>query len=88
MKKHHSVQEILRILEEVEKNGKNVQQVCRENNISAGIYYRWRGKYEGMELSEALRLKELEEENRRLKLIVVDQALHITVLKEVNSNKW
>lgn len=59
MKKYHSVQEILRILGEVEKNGKSVQQVCRENNISAGSYYRWRGKYEGMELSEALRLKEL-----------------------------
>ena len=88
MKKHHSVQEILRILGEVEKNGKNGQKVCRENNISAGSYYRWRGKYEGMELSEALRLKELEEENRRLKLIVADQALHITVLKEVNSKKW
>ena len=88
MKKHHSVQEILRILGEVEKHGKSVQQVCRENNISAGSYYRWRGKYEGMELNEALRLKELEEENKRLKLLVADQILHITVLKEVNSKKW
>jgi len=51
-------------------------------------FYRWKSKYGGMELSDAKRLKELEEENRRLKRLVADQALEIQVLKDINSKKW
>jgi len=51
-------------------------------------FYRWKSKYGGMELSDAKRLKELEEENRRLKRLVPDQALEIQVLKDINSKKW
>lgn len=51
-------------------------------------FYRWKSKFGGMELSEAKRLRELEEENRRLKRLVADQALDIQILKEVNSKKW
>jgi putative transposase len=51
-------------------------------------FYRWKSKYGGMELSDAKRLKELEEENRRLKRLVADQALDIQVLKDINSKKW
>ena len=62
MKKRHSVEQIIRILGEIEKSG--------------------------MEISEARRLKDLEEENTRLKRLVADQALDIQILKEVNSKKW
>jgi len=51
-------------------------------------YFRWKKKYGGMEVNEAARLRELEEENRRLKRLVADQALDIQILKEVNSKKW
>jgi len=65
-KKQHSVEEIIRILREVE-GGQTVAQVCQIHNIAEQTYYRWKQKYGGMDLSEAKRLKILEEENSRLK---------------------
>ena len=88
MKKKYSVEEILRILGEEKQGNKTIRNICRERNITEQTYYRWRNKYEGMELKEALRMKQLEEENRRLKEIIADQALDISILKEVNSKKW
>ena len=85
MKKKYSVEEILRILGEEKQGNKTIRNICRERNITEQTYYRWRNKYEGMELKEALRMKQLEEENRRLKQIITDQALDISILKEVNS---
>jgi putative transposase len=87
MKKRHSVEQIIRILKQVE-GGTGLGEVCREHNISEQTYYRWKRKYGGMEQSEAVRLKGLEEENARLKRLVADQALDIQILKEVNSKKW
>lgn len=88
MKKKYSVEEILRILGEEKQGNKTIRNICRERNITEQTYYRWRNKYEGMELKEALRMKQLEEENSRLKQIITDQALDISILKEVNSKKW
>ena len=88
MKKKYSVEEILRILGEEKQGNKTIRNICRERNITEQTYYRWRNTYEGMELKEALRMKQLEEENRRLKQIITDQALDISILKEVNSKKW
>ena len=88
MKKKYSVEEMLRILGEEKQGNKTIRNICRERNITEQTYYRWRNKYEGMELKEALRMKRLEEENRRLKQIIADQALDISILKEVNSKKW
>ena len=88
MKKKYSVEEILRILGEEKQGNKTIRNICRERNITEQTYYRWRNKYEGKELKEALRMKQLEEENRRLKKIIADQALDISILKEVNSKKW
>jgi putative transposase len=85
--KRHATEEIIRILREVD-NGKNVEAVCRENNITTTSYYRWRKKYGGMELRDARRYRELEKENCELKKIVADQMLKIRVLEEVNSKKW
>lgn len=86
-KKRHSIEAIMRILREAE-SGTSIPDVCRTHDISEQTFYRWRRKYAQMELSDAKRLKALEEENRRLKALVADQALNIEVLKEVNSKKW
>lgn len=85
--KRYSEEQIIRILREVE-SGKSVAQVCREQGVSEQTVYRWRSKYNGMDIAELRRLKELEEENRRLKKLVADQALDIQILKEVNAKKW
>lgn len=86
-KKRHSIEAIMRILREAE-SGESISEVCRAHEISEQTFYRWRRKHAGMELSDARRLKTLEEENRRLKALVADQALNIEVLKEVNAKKW
>ncbi len=85
--KRYSEEQIIRILKEVEL-GKSVAQVCRKYGVSEQSVYRWRTKYGGMDVAELRRLKELEEENRRLKAIVADQAMDIQLLKEINAKKW
>jgi putative transposase len=85
-KKRHSVEAIMRILRESEMS--TVSEVSRVHGITEQTLYRWRRKYAGMDMADAKRLKALEEENRRLKALVADQALNIAVLKEVNSKNW
>jgi putative transposase len=85
-KKQHSVEEIIRIIREVE-GGQTVTQVCQSHNIAEQTYYRWKQKYGGMDLSEAKRLKLLEEENSRLKRKIADLVIENDILKEVNSKK-
>jgi putative transposase len=88
MRKRHSVEQIISILKKVEDGGEKIQAVCADANISEQTFHRWKRKYGGLEKAEAQRLKELEEENQRLKRLVADQALDIQMLKEVNSKKW
>jgi putative transposase len=88
MKKKHGLEQIIRILGKMEKSGLKVRDACRPHQITEQTYYRWRKKYGGMEVSEARRLRELEQENAWLKRLVADQALDIQILKEVNSKKW
>ena len=63
MKNRHSVEQIIRILGEIERAGLKISDACRPHGISEQTYYRWRNKYGGMEISEARRLRELETEN-------------------------
>lgn len=63
-------------------------EICRQLGIAGNTFYRWKSKYGGMEASEARRLKQLEDENSRLKRIVGEQQLEITALKDVLSRKW
>ena len=80
-------EQILAIVKEGEA-GRKVADVCRAHGITEQTYYRWKAKYGGMELSEMQRLKQLEEENRRLKQIVAEQTLDIQALKAVVAKKW
>ena len=81
-----SEEQIITILKQAE-GGLPVAELLRQHGIAEGTFYRWRSKYGGLELSEAKRLKQLEEENRRLKRLVADQALDIQILKEVAAGK-
>ena len=80
-------EQIIAILKETEA-GLAVAELTRKYAISEQSYYRWKSEYGGMELSDAKRLKQLEDENRRLKRLVAEQALDIQILKEVNAGKY
>lgn len=92
MKKRHTPEQIVGLLRQIEKlrvdKGLNQQLACREVGVTYQTYLRWRKEYGGLEKEEAKRLKELEKENARLKKIVADQALDISILKDVSSKKW
>ena len=80
-------EQIVAILQEAERTGKS-GEVIRRHGISRETFYRWRKKDGGMEVSDAKRLRALEEENRQLKRVVADQALNLQVLKDVLGKEW
>lgn len=82
MKKNYSEEQIIKILAELEA-GSTIAQVSRKHGVHANTLYKWRQKYSGMTVSDVHRLRSLEDENRRLKQIVADQALDIVVLKDI-----
>ena len=87
MKKRFTEEHIIRILQEAE-TGMKVMDLCRKHGISDATYYNWKAKYGGMTVSDAKKLKAYEDENRRLKGIVADQALDIQALKAVVEKKF
>lgn len=80
-------EQIIGILREGEA-GRPTRELCRTHGISAQTFHRWKAKFGGLEVSEARRLKQLEEENRRLKKLVADLSLDNAALKDVVSRKW
>jgi len=68
--------------------GTPTQDLCRRLGVGPQTLYRWKAKYGGMSVGDARHLKQLEDENRRLKRLVADQALDIAALKEVASRNW
>ena len=80
-------QQIIGILKQAE-GGLPLADVCRQAGISEQTFYRWRAKFGGMEATEAKRLRELEEENRKLKRLVADLSLDCVALKDDLSGKY
>lgn len=85
-KSKFSETQIITILKAVEA-GKTVRDVCREHEISDATYYKWKTKYGGMEAADIRRLRELEDENRRLKHMYAELSLEHRILKEVLEKK-
>jgi len=78
--------QIVKILKEVE-GGRQVKEVCREYGVSDATYYNWKSKYGGMEASDIRRLKEMEDENRRLKQMFAGLSLKHEALKDIVEKK-
>jgi len=85
--KRFSAEQIISILKESDA-GVKPSELCRKYGISDATYYNWKAKYGNLTISEARRLKELEQENSRLKKLVANQALDIQMLKEVCSKNF
>ena len=68
--------------------GATTADVCRKHGISSATFYKWKGKFGGMDVSDAKRLRSLEDENARLKRLLADAMLDNAVLKEVASKNW
>jgi putative transposase len=86
-KSRFSEEQIIGILKEHEA-GIKTADVCRKHGISEATFYTWKGRYGGMEVSEAKRLKHLTEENAKLKRVVADLTLDNVVLKDLLSKNW
>src|SRR5438477_6292063 len=83
----HSEEQIIAILKQGEA-GLTTAELCRQHGITEQTYYRWKAKYCGMDSSEAKKLKQLEDENRKLKHVVADLTLDNRALKDVLSKNW
>ena len=80
-------EQIIGILREQEAGAKT-SDVCRKHGISSATFYKWKAKCGGLEVSDARRLKTLEDENRRLKKLLAEAELDKAMLKEIASKKW
>ena len=87
VRKRYTEEQIIGVLREAEAGAK-VADLCRKYGMSDATYYKWKSKYAGLTVSELKRLKALEEENRRLKQIVAEQALDNRALKELLSKNF
>lgn len=79
--------QIIAILKQAEA-GTPVPQLCREHGMSSATFYKWRSKYGGMDASLMARVKELEEENRRLKKMYAEERLKAEIVQEALTKKW
>lgn len=85
--RQYTEEQIIAVLKEGEA-GTPVSELCRKYGMSDATYYNWKSKYSGMTVSDLKKLKALEEENRRLKQIVAEQALDIRALKDLLSKNF
>ena len=85
--KRHSEEQIIGVLKQAQA-GVKTTEICRQHGISEQTFYRWKAKYGGLELSEAKRLRQLEDENRKLKQLVADLSLDKQALQDVLSKNF
>ena len=86
-KSKYTDSQIMAILKQAEA-GAPVPKLCREHGMSSATFYKWRAKYGGMDASMMARLKELEEENRRLKKMYAEERLKAEIVQEALTKKW
>ncbi len=86
-KSKYTDSQIMAILKQAEA-GTPVSELCREHGMSSAAFYKWRAKYAGMDASMMSRLKELEEENRRLKKMYAEERLKAEIVQEALQKKW
>ena len=86
-RKRHTEEQIIAILQEGAAGAKT-GELIRRHGISRETFYKWRRRYGGLKVDEAKRMRALEDENRRLKRVVADQALNIQVLKDLLGKEW
>jgi Transposase. len=87
VRKKYTESQILAVLRDAEATG-NVEETLRRHGVNDSSYYRWKAKYADMSAMELARMRELEKENQRLRKLVADQALDISILKDINSKNW
>lgn len=90
-RKRYTAEQIIGLLRQAEVmvgRGNSMEEVLREIDVTANTYYRWRKEYGGLGLDQARRLKDLEQENARLKRVVADLSLDNLILKEVSTGKF
>jgi putative transposase len=86
-RKRFSEEQIIKVLKEAEAGAKPAD-LCRRHGISEATYYNWKAKYSGMTVSEARRLRELEQENNKLKRLLAEAELEKAALKDLLGRKW
>lgn len=87
MTKRTNENQIVKILDEAKTGAMTIEELCRKHGISTVTYYNWKDKYAGMALADIKRLKQLEDENRRLKQMFANQSLEIAMLKDIIEKK-
>lgn len=86
-RKRFSEEQIIKVLQEAEAGAKPAD-LCRRHGISEATYYNWKAKYSGMTVSDARRLRELEQENNKLKRLLADAELEKAALKDLLGRNW
>jgi len=87
-KARYTPEQVVRILQEAERGESTIGDLCRKYGVSEATFYRWRHLYGDMKVPEVRRLRELEQENSRLKRIVAERDLEIDAMKGVLSKNW